>query len=137
MNSIMNYLLGKTTKTLGYEQIGQSKTDHFIKLSDITARPYPMTRVRIMFVDDGTIKDAMVIRDEKAESGPQNIMVEYNDNTTQNFTAADGEKIKIQIGEPIAHYRGGRKHKTLRNKNSMKSRKSKSMYKKPSRRNRK
>ena len=131
----MNYS-GKTTKTLGYEQIGQRKTDHFIKLSDITARPYPMTLVRIMFVDDGTIKDAMVIRDDKAEFEPQNIMVEYNDDTTQNFTAADGEKIKIQIGEPIAHYRGGRKHKTLRNKKSMKSKKNKSKKNK-TRRNRK
>jgi len=63
-------------------------------------------------------------------------MVKYGDNTTQRFTSADGDNIRIKINEVLAHYRGGRKRKTRRNKKSRKSKKSKSrkMYKKTSRR---
>jgi hypothetical protein len=129
---LISRYLGQTNKP----KIDQMKTDDFVKLSEITQRPYPMTNVTIKFADNKT-RDAMVIRDDNAEEGPQNIKVEYKDGhkKTQIFTAADGEKIKIKIGEITADYRGGRKHKTLRNKKSMKSRKSKSIYKKPTRRN--
>jgi len=105
-------------------KIGQYKTTGFVKLSDITARPYPMTNVTIKF-EDNTTKPAMVIRDEDSMEGPQNIMVEYRDGNTQKFTAKDGEKIQMKIGEVTAHYRGGRKRKTLRNKKN-KSKKNKS-----------
>jgi hypothetical protein len=106
---------------------GQTKTDDYVKLSEITARPYPNTEVSIKF-DNGEIRHGTVVRDDSASSGAQNIMVQYNDKckTTQRFTSADGDKIQIKIGHVKSHYRGGRKYKTYRNKKSKNSRNRKS-----------
>jgi hypothetical protein len=105
--------------------VGQTKTDDFIQLSKFTARPYPNTSVSIKF-SDGTIRDGKVIRDDNARPGAQNIMIIYDDDqTTQRFTADDGDSIMIKNNGVTAHYRGGkRKNKKTKPKRSRKSRKS-------------
>jgi hypothetical protein len=84
--------------------IGQRQTETYIKITSITARPYPNTNVSIKFENE-TTKEGIVIRDEEALSGAQNIMVRYADGTTQKFTNADGETISIKIGHVKDHYR--------------------------------
>lgn len=100
-------------------KIGQEPTKDFVDIKDITARPYPNTKVKIKF-EDNPEKQATVIRDDGDTSEiPQNIMVRYENNETEKFTKSSNIKIKIcNIPE---HYRGGKRSRTIKKTNKKKT----------------
>ena len=112
-------------------------SEEFIKRKFLDARPYPNTSLEIRF-PDGTIKKGITKLDLEGESGKDNMLVEYTDNTEQRFTSKDGE-IEVKFGRVKAHYRGGRKrNKTRRNKTRRnKTRRNKTRRNKKSRKSRK